>query len=178
MRKVIVYISMSLDGYIATEDDNLSFLDIANGSGHDFGYTEFTSQVDTYIVGRKTYEVVKGLLKGEFPQAKQYDCYIITRGEARKEDGVTFYNGDLSELITSIRQKPGKNIYCDGGGQVIEALREADLIDEYIITIMPVMLGKGKQLFLPVEVENNLQLLDSKQFEGGFVQVHYRVNRG
>ena len=78
-RKVILYISMSLDGYIATADDDLSWLSIVEAEGEDYGYADFNATVDTYIVGRKTYEKVLSLTGGEFPQAGQLDCYVITR---------------------------------------------------------------------------------------------------
>ena len=72
-RKLSLYISMSLDGFIATKEDDLSWLDAMRIDGEDYVYNEFTAEVDTYIVGRKTYEVVMKLI-GKFPQASQYDC--------------------------------------------------------------------------------------------------------
>ncbi|MEL6593229.1 MAG: dihydrofolate reductase, partial [Bacteroidota bacterium] len=72
-REVILYISMSLDGFIAGENDDLSFLDAMQKEGEDYGYAAFTKNVDTYIVGRKTYSKVISMIN-HFPQAEMYDC--------------------------------------------------------------------------------------------------------
>jgi dihydrofolate reductase len=172
-RKVVLYISMSLDGYIATENDEIDWLSIVEQEGEDYGYGAMSARVDTYIIGRKTYEVVKGLLNGEFPQAKQYDCYVLTRQNIESEDDITFYNGDIKTLIEDLKSKPGKDIYCDGGGEVVKLLMSEHLIDEYIISIMPIMLGGGKRLFKGSGVRESLKALSVKQFESGLIQVHY-----
>jgi dihydrofolate reductase len=82
-RKVILYICMSLDGFIATEDDDISWLSLVEKEGEDYGYTEFVKSIDTYIVGRKTYDKVLQLTGGVFPQAEEFECYVITWEEAR-----------------------------------------------------------------------------------------------
>lgn len=172
-RKLKLFISMTLDGYIATKDDKLDFLSLVEEEGEDYGYTDFVSSVDTYIIGRKTYEVIKGLLGGDFPQAREYDCYVITRQNLKDEDGVTFYNGDLPELVNQLKAKPGKNIYCDGGAEIVRILLEAELIDEFIISIIPILLGEGKRLFLENDVFQQLDLIGTKAFPKGLVQLHY-----
>lgn len=98
-RKVIVFISMSLDGFIATKNDELDWLSVVEKEGEDYGYNLIRERVDTYIVGRVTYDTVLKLTGGSFPQNKWFDCYVITRGENRKENGVTFYNGNIGQLI-------------------------------------------------------------------------------
>lgn len=163
---------MSLDGFIATNDDNLDWMDVVVMEGEDFGYAEFTANVDTYIIGRKTYDWVLNKV-GEFPQAKQYDCYILTRGKSEKRNGVTFYNGSLPELIQSIKAKPGKDIYCDGGAEIVKLFMENDLIDTYIISIIPVILGDGKRLFQGGTPGFSLQAEPPKYFKSGLVQLRY-----
>lgn len=170
---MILFISTSLDGYLATKDDNLSFLDAMSIAGKDYGYSAFTKEVDTYIVGRKTYDVVRDLLHGEFPQANQFECYVITRQIKEPENGVKFYSGSLKELVESLKAKTGKNIYCDGGGEIVRLLLQDGLIDEMIISIIPVLLGSGKRLFLEHEKPQTLQLTDVKPYETGLVQLRY-----
>ncbi|QSE98569.1 dihydrofolate reductase family protein [Fulvivirga lutea] len=169
---VLLYISMSLDGYLAGENDDISWLDAMGKEGEDYSYAAFTKNIDKYLVGHTTYKVVKNLI-GEFPQSKQYDCYVLSRSKSGKEDGVTFYNGDIPELIESLKKKGGKNIYCDGGGQVVHELMKHDLIDEYIISIIPTILGNGKRLFLGGTLPLNIELVSSKGYETGLVQNHY-----
>lgn len=175
-RKVILYISMSLDGFIAGNDDDLSFLSAMEKEGEDYGYADFTASVDTYIVGRKTYEVVLNLV-GSFPQAKQYDCYILTRQTIPNQSGITFYNGDIVALIRGLQQKEGKNIYCDGGGEVVHLFMEHDLIDEYIISVIPAVLGQGKRLFLGKTQARAIRLTSVKEYETGLVQLRYIRDR-
>ncbi len=171
-----LYISMSLDGFIATSNHDLSWLDIVAQEGEDYGYAAFTQNIQAYIVGRKTYEVVLGLTGGVFPQAQQYDCYVLTRQDLKGEDGVQLYDGDLAALVGRLKQE-GKNIYCDGGGGVVQALMQLNLIEEYIISIIPMILGDGIRLFRGGLAERKrLELLNTKTFETGLVQLHYATH--
>ena len=176
-RKVILYISMSLDGFIATKEDDLSWLSVVEQEGEDYGYGALSQSVDTYIVGRKTYEVVLGLTGGIFPQAQQYDCYVITTQDRPSVDGITFYNGSISTLIQSLKKEEGKHIYCDGGGQIVQLLMQEDLIDEYCISIIPILLGDGILLFRGNTPSFPLKALSSKQYESGLIQVKYERSR-
>lgn len=174
--KVLLYISMSLDGFLAGENDDLTWLDAMDKEGEDYGYFDFVKDVDKYIVGHTTYKVVKNLV-GEFPQSKQYDCYILSKSKSGKEDGVTFYSDDIKKLIEELKAKGGKNIYCDGGGQIVQELMKHDLIDEYTVSVIPTILGKGKKLFLGDTPPINIKLVDSKSYETGLVQLRYkRIN--
>lgn len=172
-RKLILYISMSLDGFLATKDDDLSFLSIVEKEGEDYGYYDFIDTVDTYIVGSKTYETVLKLTGGKFPQAEKYDCYVITRKERKNIKGVTFYNGDIEGLIQDLKSKGGKNIYCDGGGQIVKLLMDKNLIDEYMVAIVPIILGDGKRLFLGETPTIKLKPLPSTYYKTGLVMLNY-----
>ena len=138
-----------------------------------FGYVDFNNTVDTYIVGRRTYDIVLKLTGGSFPPAQQHKCYVITRQERENENGVTFYTGDIEALITQLKSEEGKNIYCDGGGQIVKLLMEKNLIDEYRISVIPIILGDGKRLFIGGTPSINLKALPSKQYESGLVQLRY-----
>lgn len=172
-RKLIVYISMSLDGFIATKDDDLSWLSIVEKEGEDYGYAKFNESVDAYIVGRKTYDTILKLTGGILPQADRHKCYVITRHQRESENGVTFYNGDIEDLVNGLKKGEGKNIYCDGGAEIVKLLMKKDLIDEYIISVIPIILGDGKRLFSGEIPGIKLKAMPSKQFETGLVQLHY-----
>ena len=90
-RKLRLFISMSLDGFLASKDDDLSWMSFVEKEGEDYGYADYSSKVDTYIVGRVTYDVVLKLTGGVFPQAEQWECYVLTRQERPDEKNVTFY---------------------------------------------------------------------------------------
>lgn len=175
-RKVILYICMSLDGFIATEDDDISWLSVVEKEGEDYGYTEFVKSIDTYMVGRKTYDKVLQLTGGVFPQAEKFDCYVFTRQDRTDKNGIKFYKGDPAELISSLKSTEGKNIYCDGGAEIVKLLMEKNLIDEYIVSIVPIILGGGKRLFSGNTSRIHLNAQAAKYFETGMVQLHYIIH--
>ncbi|MBY0425600.1 MAG: dihydrofolate reductase family protein [Cytophagales bacterium] len=170
-RKVILYIAASLDGYIAMPNDDLSFLEMVQKEGEDYGYFDFVSQIDTVIMGRKTYEWVMKQVP-EFPHSDK-ESYIITRKSIPKEGNVTFYNGELKGLIAELKQREGKDIFVDGGAEIVNELLKDDLIDEYYISIIPVLLGNGISLFKEGIPMLELQLVKSQSYDTGLVQLYY-----
>lgn len=120
MRKVVLYIAMSLDGYIAKPGDDLSFLSIVQKEGEDYGYAEFEKTVDTVIIGRKTFDwVMKEISRPPHPDK---DTYVITRTERPPMGKTRFYTGDIKELVLRLKQEEGKDIYCDGGAEIVREL--------------------------------------------------------
>lgn len=172
-RKLILYIACSLDGYIAKPHDDLSFLNVVQKDGEDYGYNEFISSVDTAIIGRKTYDWVMTQVK-EFPYSEK-EIYIITRTKRPKEGNLTFYSGDLKKLVTNLKNKTGRNIFCDGGAEIVNELLKAKLFDELIISIIPTLVGEGIKLFKDDRPEQGLKLLSVKEFDIGLVQLHYKI---
>ncbi|MCU0387825.1 MAG: dihydrofolate reductase family protein [Chitinophagaceae bacterium] len=174
-RKVILYIAMSVDGFIAGPQDDLSFLNVVAKEGEDYGYNGFTAMVDTVIMGRKTYDWVMKQVP-EFPHADK-QTFILTRTEKPSEGNVQFYAGSLTELMATLRNQTGKNIFVDGGADVVNSLLQINQIDEMIISIIPSLVGDGTPLFKPGRSFKNLKLTESKAFESGLVQLHYEVVR-
>lgn len=173
MRKLILFISCSLDGYIAKANDDLSFLGLVQKEGEDYGYNDFVATVDTVIIGRKTYDWVIG--QGyDFPHADK-ESYIITGKELPPKGNLTFYNGDLKSLVTKLKAKEGKNIFCDGGSEVVNQLLIEKLFDELIISVVPVIVGNGTRLFKDGRPEQELELLSVKTYDSGLVQMHYKM---
>lgn len=172
-RKLILYIACSLDGYIAKPNDDLSFLKIVESVGEDYGYEDFIKNVDTVIVGRRTYDwlINQGY---DFPHADK-ESYIITRQEKPQEGNLTFYNGDLSILVKQLKQKSGQQIFCDGGAEIVTLLLGEKLIDEIILSVVPVLIGDGIRLFKDQRPEQKLQLLSTKSYDSGLVQLHYSL---
>lgn len=174
MRKISLFIAISLDGYIAKPNNDLSFLKIVEKEGEDYGYAKFTSAIDTLIVGRKTYDYVLKEIGSSHYDNGERDIYVITRTPKPSKGRVTFYTGDIAELVKKLKSENGKDIYCDGGAEVINELLKLDLIDEYIISIIPILLGNGTRLFKDGRPEQLLELISSKSFETGLMQLHYK----
>jgi len=171
-RKLILFISMSLDGYIATKDNSLEFLSVVEQEGEDYGYNDFITSVDTVIIGRKTYEKVIAM-GYEYPHTDK-DVYILSRTAKPAIGNFKFYANNLSGLVNNLKKQPGKHIYCDGGAEVANELMKNNLIDEFIISVIPILLGDGIKLFKDNRPEQILELLTIKQFSKGLIQLHYK----
>lgn len=174
MRRLIIYIATSLDGYIAKPNDDLGFLKLVEKEGEDYGYAEFTATIDTIILGRKTYDwVLKEIGSSHYDNGDR-DVYVITKTEKPSVGKTTFYTEDLTELVQQLKSQNGKNIYCDGGAEIINELLKKDLIDEMIISVIPVLLGNGTRLFKDDRPEQLLQHVSTKTFETGLIQMHFK----
>lgn len=171
-RKVILYIATSLDSYIAKPNDDLSFLSIVEQEGQDYGYADFVKTVDTVIVGRKTYDKVISM-GFDFPHADK-DAYIITRTPRPTIGSVKFYSGDLKTLVGKLKTESGKNIFCDGGAEMVNELLKDNLIDEFIISVIPILVGNGTKLFKDNRPEQKLELVSVKSFDKGLTQLHFK----
>lgn len=171
MRKLILYIASSLDGFIAGPGDDLSFLNPMHVEGEDYGYGGFIEGIDTVIIGRRTYDWVinQGV---EFPH-KDKVCYVITSQDRPNDGNLFFFNGNLKDLVNRLKSADGKNIFCDGGAQVVHYLLREKLLDELIISVIPVLLGDGVKLFLDGRPSQSLDLKGVHSYASGLVQLHY-----
>lgn len=174
MRKLSLFIATSLDGYIAKPNDDLSFLKLVEKEGEDYGYAEFTETIDTIIIGRKTYDYVLKEIGSSHYDNGDRNVFVITRTEKPSIGKTSFYTGNLTDLIQRLKSESGKNIYCDGGAEIINELLKNDLVDEFIISVIPVLVGSGTRLFNDGRPEQLLELMSSKTFDKGLTQLHYK----
>ncbi|EMR03080.1 dihydrofolate reductase family protein [Cesiribacter andamanensis] len=171
-RTVTLYIAMSLDGYIATEDDNLDFLSQVERPGEDYGHSDFLKNIDTVIWGRRTFDIVLGFGKG-VPYADKA-VYVISKSRTGTEAHAR-YHADVVALIRQLKQQPGKGIYCDGGGQIVLELLRHRLIDRIIVSVIPQLLGSGIRLFREGAPEQEIAFKQSITYPTGLVQLWYDV---
>ena len=170
-RKVVLYIAMSLDGYIAKDRDNIDFLSVVDSEGEDYGYASFQKTVDTLIWGRKTYD--KLLSFGiDFPH-KDKKVFVLSRTRTGSDDNVTYHNGDIKELIAMLKKQEGKDIYIDGGGDLVYELLKESLIDKLIISVIPHLVGTGVRLFRDGRPEEFLKFRQCISYPTGLVQLWY-----
>ncbi len=142
-----IYIATSLDGYIATSEGNLDWLnEIPNPEKSDFGFAEFMSGIDALVMGRKTFE--KALTFDVWPYEKPVFVLSSSMDNVPKklENNVKIISGSPKEVVDLLKEFGHQNLYIDGG-ITIQGFLEDDLIDEIIITRVPVLLGNGIPLF-------------------------------
>ena len=173
MRKLILYIAVSLDGFIAGEGGSLDWLDKVEGQG-DNGYETFYTKVDTLLMGRKTYDWI--MAHAEFPYSGK-ECYVFSHEPRENTSDVTFVSENAVSFASHLKEQPGKEIWLVGGGGLLKPLLEAGLVDEMILTIAPVVLGKGIPLFHEMERETDFVLMDIERY-GQFAQLYYRAASG
>lgn len=174
MRKLKLYIATSLDHYIARANGDISWLDLPEYAieGEDYGYQEFYDSIDTCIMGNSTYKIIKGF-EVPFPYADKKNYVFSFQKELESNREVIFVKEDIATFVTHLKGQEGKDIWLVGGGQINQTLLNNNLIDEMILTVMPVILGHGIKLFHGLVQEKKLQLTDSKIYKNGVIQLNY-----
>ncbi|WP_346888763.1 dihydrofolate reductase family protein [Clostridium sp. UBA1056] len=166
-RKIVLYIAMSLDGYIARSNGAVDWL---SGQGEvleiDNGYEEFYSTIDTVVMGRITYEQVINELSPNIWVYEGKKCYVFTEKEYEDNEKVEFTSESIVEFVSDIKGGLGKDIWLVGGGKLIHEFINKNLIDKYIITIIPTILGEGIPLFIKENSEIKLKLIENKNIDG------------
>lgn len=163
MRKTILYIAMSVDGYIAESDGNVAFLESGVDETTRDSYPDFIENVDTILMGWNTYEQVSQVLSpGQWPYSGIM-TYVITHRSVPDEDGIHFIQEDPCTLVKKLRNQPGKNIWICGGASLVQTLLKEELIDEFEITVVPVLLSEGIRLFQEGYDRQNLHLVSARQ---------------
>ncbi|MCH5584850.1 dihydrofolate reductase family protein [Shimazuella sp. AN120528] len=154
-RKVILYIAMSIDGHIADDEDGLDWLHTTQGEG-DNGYSDFIERIDTVVMGNKTYKEIQAF-DVPFPYVDK-ECFVFSNQETGSDEYVQYTNENVVDFIERLNQKGKKDIWIVGGGSLIKHFMQYQLIDELILTIAPVTLGKGIRLFQGESIETRYHL--------------------
>ncbi|MCM0582231.1 dihydrofolate reductase [Weissella diestrammenae] len=169
-RKVILYIATSLDGYIADEHGAIDWL-TAYGEqdivAEDESYQALLNRIDTVLLGRTTYDQIINEFMVEHNDDYYYENmknYVFTNRPAEARKNVVFINGSVVDCVRQLKVQDGQDIWLIGGTSIITPLIEKDLIDEYQITIIPMMLGNGTKLFEKLTKNRNktLKLTNSR----------------
>lgn len=176
MRKISLYIAASLDGYIARPDGDTSWLQDERYTleGEDFGYNSFLQTIDTTLMGNHTYQDILGF-EGPFPYQGKTN-YVFSRSSHPDTEYVRFVQQDPVGFVQRLRKQTGPGIWLIGGSQLNTLFLNARLIDEIILTCIPVILGDGVPLFAAGTTETYLQLQESKSYQNGFAQLTYKCD--
>jgi len=173
-RKVIVHIAASADGYIARPDGDLEWLTSRPAPKGFYGMNAFMKSIDTMVLGRKTYEASLRL-GGKFDSKGRHIVFSRSPAPADAPAGVEFVNDAIGPFVSRLREKPGKDIWLMGGGEIIASFLDARAIDEFVISVVPVFIGDGIPLIARRHRQVRLELLSTERFEDGLVQLRYRV---
>jgi dihydrofolate reductase len=173
MPAVILYIATSLDGYIARADGSFDWLATVDSQETDYGYAEFYAGIDAIAMGSRTYEQVLGGFD-EWPYADKRVFVFTHRVLEAITPNVTFTAQSPAEFVSGLDSAGVRTLWLEGGGELVASFLEHRLIDEYILSIVPIMLGDGIPLFKSPLPEHRLELLESTDYATGLVQLHYR----
>ncbi len=166
MTKVLVYIASSLDGYIARENGGVDWLPETAESGYD----AFYNSIDTVIMGKTTYDQV--LTFGEYPY-KDKKSFVFTSSAQNKDENIEFVS-DVEKFVKDGFPGAGKNIWLVGGAQIIASFLNQKAVNEIIISVIPVLLGKGMPLFKDIEDEIKLEFVKTVKYDQ-LVELYYKI---
>jgi len=170
-----VYIATSLDGYIATEDGDVDWLsEIPNPNNSDYGFNDFIQKIDAIVMGRNTFEKI--LSFGQWPYPKKVFVLSNKLKEIPEEltDKVEIIAGDIKSVTAGLNKRGFLNLYIDGGKTIQSFLKE-NLIDEMIITRIPILLGSGIPLFGKLEKPIRFDLVETEILDDLLVKSHYKI---
>ena len=170
-----VFIATSIDGFIADKNGGIAWLNsIPNPDNLDMGYVAFMETVDAIVMGRNTFEIVCS-----FDMDWPYTIHVFVLSNSLKEISEEYQNkaflvsGGLDNILDSIHQKGFNSLYIDGGATIQNFLKE-DLIDDLILSTIPVILGEGIPLFSSLPEPLNFELKNSRTYLNQLVQRHYK----
>ncbi len=173
-KKLILYIATSLDGFIAREDGSVDWLP---DSGEDFGYEAFLSQIDTVLMGHKTYRQILSF-DVEYPYTGKRN-YVFTRDKTlERDEHAEFVHSNIIPFVKALKVTGFKNIWLVGGGELFSELLAAGVVDELILFVFPLLLGEGIPLFQGPFQEQKLELLHAHGHQGGVVELRYGTGGG
>jgi dihydrofolate reductase len=180
-RKIIVSVATSADGFIARADGSFDWLDRPRPKDN-YGMGEFYKSIDTVLWGRKTCDMALAFQeKGAIPSAFHTNLknYVFTRRPppSAAPSGVEFVNEPVTAFANRLRGKKGKDIWIMGGAGLIASFLDEGEIDEFILSVVPTLIGEGISLIAPRHRTVPLKLISSTKFTDGLVKLHYSVSK-
>ena len=186
MRKVILNLAITLDGYIEGEHGELDWL--VRDAQIDFGdiLQDILSDKDIIFYGRVSYDKWGNSEPDEHASQKMKEAYkllhskqkyVFSKTKKGDHTNAVFIHSNIKESVLAVKEQPGKNIWLYGGAKIITTFLNLDLIDEYRLAVHPVILGKGKPLFQNIEDRHKLTLIDAKGYPSGVTLLSYKTDR-
>jgi dihydrofolate reductase len=180
-RKVILDLAVTLDGFIEGENGEVDWCVM----DPEMGFTNFLHQIDTILYGRKSYDlwgeytptIEDATEKEMWGLVHSKEKYVFSKTQKGTDNKAVFINEDILQEVNKIKNKPGKDIWLYGGASLITTFINLGLVDEFRLSVHPVVLGEGRPLFIDIKQRLNLKLISTRTFSSGVVQLIYHLNR-
>jgi dihydrofolate reductase len=179
-RRIILDLAVTLDGFIEGKNGEVDWCIMDS----EMEFIHFLNQIDTILYGRKSYD-----LWGQFTPETTDDAekeiwelvhskekYVFSKTQKKTDNKAIFINDHILEEVLKLKNKPGKDIWLYGGANLINTFINLGLIDEFRLSVHPVILGEGKPLFMDIKQRLNLKLVNTRTFSSGVVQLIYHWN--
>lgn len=172
MTEIILYIAVSKDGFIADKKGGIAWLEKYNSGKEDYGYNDFYHSIDALVMGKNTYNQL--LTFGRWPFAKKKSYVFADKDTQTTNRDIEIVTTDVATFMKKIERFGTKRLWLMGGAQIIESFYKLNLIDEYIIAVMPEKLGEGIALPKQIFQAKDLKLVDTIKYpQSGIVQTYY-----
>lgn len=170
MRKIVLNVAMSLDGLIEGPNGEYDWC----FDDQDYGMHEFLNRIDAIFYGRKSYEELMRASKTNPFAEKQ--SFLFSKS-LPTSDEYQLVTGDLTSSVMEIKRSAGKDIWLFGGASLTASMMKENLVDELLLAVHPIILGKGKALFDMLDSRQTLKLMESKPYSSGLVSMHYSIHK-
>ncbi|WP_066309831.1 dihydrofolate reductase family protein [Bacillus sp. FJAT-29814] len=179
-RRIILDLAVTLDGFIEGKNGEVDWCIMDS----EMGFIHFLNQIDTILYGRKSYdlwgqfypETTDETEKEMWGIVHSKEKYVFSKTQKGSNSKAIFINDHLLEEVIKLKNKPGKDIWLYGGASLITEFIRLGLVDEFRLSVHPVILGEGKPLFMDIKQRLNLQLFHTRTFSSGVVQLIYHWN--
>ncbi|MBT2727663.1 dihydrofolate reductase [Bacillus sp. ISL-75] len=180
-RRILLDLAVTLDGFIEGPKGEVDWCIM----DPDMDFNNFLNHIDTILYGRKSYDLwgqytpdieVSDTEKEIWELVHSKEKYVFSKTQKESENNVKFINENIVEEVIKLKNKPGKDIWLYGGASLITTFLNLGLVDEFRLSVHPIILGEGKPLFIDIKQRVNLKLVETKRFPSGVVQLCYHLN--
>lgn len=180
-RRIILDLAITLDGFIEGKNGEVDWCIM----DADMEFANFLNEIDTILYGRKSYDLWGQYISKDEDSENEKEIwrlihskekYVFSRTRIDTDNQAIFINKNILEEVNKLKSKPGKDIWLYGGASLITTFINLGLVDEFRLSIHPVILGEGKPLFIDIKQRFNLKMVNTKTFSSGVVQLIYHLN--
>ncbi|AST91307.1 hypothetical protein BC6307_08465 [Sutcliffiella cohnii] len=181
-RKIILDLAVTLDGFIEGKNGEVDWCIM----DPEMEFNNFLNQIDTILYGRKSYDLwgqYTSTIEDTNDEKEMWglvhskEKYVFSRTQKGYDNKAIFVSEHIPEEVNKLKNKPGKDIWLYGGASLITTFIDLGLVDEFRLSVHPVVLGEGKPLFIDIKQRLNLKLVNTRSFSSGVVQLTYHLNQ-